>query len=119
MEAPSIVGPTDFYSESNRLVISPKVDPQSFTGHGVFDCFFERLEIRNSCFAKSIDHVTVDRDELGNAVRLRVAIDAQQVPELKADATVVAKIHCGQTSLGYAWFHDLIDTVRSRVLFWI
>jgi multidrug resistance efflux pump len=67
---------------------------------------------------KSIDHVAVQHAELGDAVRIRAAIDARQIPELKSDATVVAKIHCGETSLGYAWFHDLIDTVRSRIKFW-
>ncbi len=65
-----------------------------------------------------VDHVAVDRDELGSAVRVRVAIQATALPELKADATVVAKIHCGQTSLGYAWFHDLIDTVQAQWMFW-
>ena len=66
-----------------------------------------------------IDRVAVEREETGSAVRIRVAIDAQQLPELKTDATVVAKIHCGRRSLGYTWFHDLIDTVQSRVLFWL
>ncbi len=68
---------------------------------------------------KAVDHVAVDHDELGSAVRIRVAIDADQLPELKTDATVVAKVHCGQRSLGYTWFHDLIDTVQSRILFWL
>ncbi len=63
--------------------------------------------------------MAVEREDIGSAVRIRVAIDAQQLPELKTDATVAAKIHCGQRSLGYAWFHDLIDTVQSRVLFWL
>ncbi len=66
----------------------------------------------------AVDPVAVEREDLGNSVRVRVAIDAGQLPELKTDATVVAKIHCGQQPLGYAWFHDLIDAVQSRVLFW-
>ncbi len=66
----------------------------------------------------AVDPVAIEREDLGSSVRIRVAIDASELPELKADATVVAKIHCGEQSLGYAWFHDLIDTVQSRLLFW-
>ena len=65
-----------------------------------------------------VDHVAIDREEVGSTVRVRVAIDARQLPELKTDATVVASIHCGRHSVGYAWFHDLIDTVKSRLLMW-
>lgn len=67
---------------------------------------------------KVIDHVAIDDEELGSVVRARVAIDASALPELKTDATVAAKINCGQRSLGFAWFHDLFDMVQSRVLFW-
>ena len=66
-----------------------------------------------------IDHVAVARGEEGNTVRLRAVIDKQQLPELRTDATVVGKVHCGQRSLGYTWFHDLIDAVQARVLFWL
>jgi hypothetical protein len=66
-----------------------------------------------------IDEVAVARDEHGSSVRLRASIDKRQLSELRCDATVIAKVHCGQRSLGYTWFHDLIDTVQAKVLFWL
>jgi multidrug efflux pump subunit AcrA (membrane-fusion protein) len=66
-----------------------------------------------------IDRVATARDDEGSSVRIRAAIDRHQLPELRSDATVVARIHCGEQPLGYVWFHDLIDTVRTKVLFWL
>jgi len=68
---------------------------------------------------KSIDPAATQRKETGNCLRVCVAIDAHELPERKADTTVTARIDCGQRSLGYAWFHDLIDTLRGYVLFWL
>jgi hypothetical protein len=67
----------------------------------------------------AVDPVAMDREEYGSCVRVRVAIDKGAMPPLRTDATVVAKVHCGRSSLGYAWFHDLLDTLQSRVLFWL
>jgi hypothetical protein len=36
---------------------------------------------------------------------------------LRPGATVKAKVYCGKRSIGYAWLHDAINFVRSRVLF--
>ncbi|MHB9077175.1 MAG: efflux RND transporter periplasmic adaptor subunit [Pirellulaceae bacterium] len=66
-----------------------------------------------------IDRVAIAHDAEDNSVRIRVAIDRRQLPELRSDATVVARIYCGEQSLGYVWFHDLIDTVRTKVMFWL
>ena len=66
-----------------------------------------------------IDRVATARDDEGSSVRIRAAIDRNQLPELRSDATVVASIHCGEQPLGYVWFHDLIDTVRTKVLLWL
>ena len=30
---------------------------------------------------------------------------------------VIAKIDCGRRPLGYVWLHDLIEAVRTRILF--
>jgi multidrug resistance efflux pump len=59
------------------------------------------------------------RGEEGNTVLVRVAVEKSELPPLHDQTTVTAKIHCGQTSLGYAWFCDLIETVQSKVLFWL
>ncbi len=57
-------------------------------------------------------------DELEGAVVLATAVlDAGEIPERVPGATVVARIHCGTRSLGYVWFHDLIDAVRTWILF--
>ena len=50
---------------------------------------------------------------------VRVAIDKDELPPLHDQTTVTAKLYCGRTSLGYAWFCDLIETVQTKVLFWL
>jgi multidrug efflux pump subunit AcrA (membrane-fusion protein) len=61
------------------------------------------------------------RAEKGNSVRLKVAFDQQsvksRVPDLKVNAGAVAKVHCGTTSIGYKYLHDLIDFIRAKILF--
>lgn len=60
----------------------------------------------------------VQGDE-GNSVLIRVALDKQQLPELRSDTTVTAKVHCGRRSIGYVVFHELLETVQSKILFWL
>jgi multidrug efflux pump subunit AcrA (membrane-fusion protein) len=59
------------------------------------------------------------RGDEGNTVLVRVAIDKESLPPLHDQTTVTAKLYCGRTSVGYAWFCDLIETVQSNVLFWL
>lgn len=59
------------------------------------------------------------RGDEGNTVLVRVAVDHSQLPPLHDQTTVTAKLNCGRTSLGYAWFCDLIETVQTKVLFWL
>lgn len=58
-------------------------------------------------------------EDQGNTLLVRVAIDKSVLPELRSDTTVQAKVHCGQRSIGYVWFCDLIETVQTRLLFWL
>jgi len=51
------------------------------------------------------------------SVLITVEIDSDDIPRLRPGAGVVARIHCGQTSIGYVWLHDLIEAIRTRVLF--
>lgn len=51
------------------------------------------------------------------AVRVNVPIEKSLELERRPGATVIAKIHCGKRSLGYVWFHELIEFVQSRILF--
>jgi len=58
------------------------------------------------------------RGEAGNTVLLRVAIDKEQLPELRSDTTVTARVHCGQRSIGYVVFHEVLETLQRKVMFW-
>jgi len=59
------------------------------------------------------------RGDEGNTVLVRVAVEQQELPPLHDQTTVTAKLNCGRTSVGYAWFCDLIETVRTKILFWL
>ncbi len=52
----------------------------------------------------------------GNVVLIKVAVNKQDIDpaNLRAGAAVTGKVHCGQRSLGYVWFHDLIDLIQVR-----
>ena len=66
-----------------------------------------------------IEQAAEVRPDEGNCVLVRVALDKQQLPPLKDQTTVTAKLNCGRASVGYAWFCDLIETVQTKVLFWL
>ncbi len=57
--------------------------------------------------------------EAGNVVTIRVSIDKEQLPELRSDTTVTAKVYCGQRSIGYVVFRELFETIQTKILFWI
>ncbi|MEQ8788533.1 MAG: HlyD family efflux transporter periplasmic adaptor subunit [Pirellulaceae bacterium] len=65
-----------------------------------------------------IDRTADVRDANGNTVLVRVAIDKDTLPDLRDGAKVTARVHCGERPLGYVLFHDLIETVQAKVLFW-
>jgi multidrug efflux pump subunit AcrA (membrane-fusion protein) len=66
-----------------------------------------------------IEQAAEVRGDDGNTVLVRVAVNKDQLPPLHDQTTVTAKLNCGRTSIGYAWFCDLIETVQTRVLFWL
>jgi len=66
-----------------------------------------------------IERTAEVRGEEGNTVLVRVEIDKDALPPLHDQTSVTAKLYCGRTSVGYAWFCDLIETVQSKVLFWL
>ena len=55
--------------------------------------------------------------EGGQIVKLKVAINQEELQQLRAGATATAKVHCGIAPLGYTWFHELFEFVQSRILF--
>ena len=56
-------------------------------------------------------------DENAATVLVTVAIDREEIPNLRPGATVVPKIECGPRPIGYVWFHDLWDAIRTYVIF--
>ena len=56
-----------------------------------------------------------DQDEQSNVVDVLIDFDKSQVPDLRIGAEVKAKINCGQKSVGYVLFGDMIDYVRSTL----
>lgn len=59
------------------------------------------------------------RGEDGNTILVRVQINRDELPELHDQTTVTARIACGRRSLGYTWFCDVIETVQTKILFWL
>jgi biotin carboxyl carrier protein len=61
------------------------------------------------------------RGDEGNTVLVRVDFDQKMLretfPEPKIGAGVTAKIYCGRRSFAFVWLHDLVDFVRSKILF--
>jgi multidrug efflux pump subunit AcrA (membrane-fusion protein) len=66
-----------------------------------------------------IEQTAEVRGDEGNTVLVRVAVDKDQLPPLHDQTTVTARLHCGRTSIGFAWFCDLIETVQTKILFWL
>ncbi len=62
----------------------------------------------------------VHSDE-GNTALVRIGFNNEDVNSdlLRAGTRVTAKVHCGTRSIGYAIFHELIETVQSSVQFWL
>lgn len=64
-----------------------------------------------------------NRAQLDEKLGLSVSLEAHVPNELKLErrvgAEVRAKIPCGKHSLGYVLFHDAIDFVRTRLLFYL
>jgi hypothetical protein len=74
----------------------------------------------NTRYRGRIDDVarTTELDESETpSLIVRVRFAENQIGLLRPGATVIAKIHCGRRSLGFVWFHELIEFVQSRVLF--
>ncbi len=63
--------------------------------------------------------------DLGNTVRMRVSFPQEDLKklvddptnDLKVGADAKAKVLCGRRAIGFVWFCDLFEFVRSRILF--
>ncbi len=70
-----------------------------------------RGQVREVSFSSEAD------DAARSHVRVVVAFDRTQIEQPRPGATALPRIRCGQQSLGYVWLHDLIDAIRTRLLF--
>jgi multidrug efflux pump subunit AcrA (membrane-fusion protein) len=59
------------------------------------------------------------RGDQGNVVVMRVAIDREKLPELRSETSVTARVFCGRCALGYVLLHDVLETLHTKLLFWI
>ena len=50
-------------------------------------------------------------------VKVTATVEPNTIHDPRPGAEVIAQIDCGRRSLGYVWFHDLIDAVRSWIYF--
>ena len=69
--------------------------------------------------------ISVDRkldvyNDDGNAALVRVAFENADIAAdlLRTETRVTAKVHCGDRSIGYVIFHELIETVQSKWMLW-
>jgi multidrug efflux pump subunit AcrA (membrane-fusion protein) len=46
-----------------------------------------------------------------------VKINGSLPAEARAGTSVTARVHCGPRPIGYVWLHDLIDAIRTQILF--
>ncbi len=72
-----------------------------------------------------IDTTAEARGDDGNTVLLRVRFKEGELARLrgiiqgdpKVGTEAIAKVHCGQKSIGYVYLHDLIDFLKAKVWF--
>jgi len=66
-----------------------------------------------------IDRVAQVQGTEGNTVLIRTTIDKAELPELRNQTAVTAKVHCGRRAIGYVIFHELLETIQSKILLWL
>ncbi len=63
-------------------------------------------------------HNQANEDKEGNRfVQVKVEVNSEGLPPLYSGAAIQGKIHCGEKSIGYVWFHDVIEFVQNKILF--
>lgn len=67
---------------------------------------------------KAVHLVAEARGDEGNTVMVYVDINKADLgDDLTQGAGVSARVDCGKRSVGFVWFHDLLEFVQSRILF--
>lgn len=67
---------------------------------------------------KEVYGITQVKGEEGPTVKVTVDIDSSDLTdEPRPGTTVTASVHCGRCSLGYSWFHEVMEWIQKHVLF--
>ncbi len=66
---------------------------------------------------KEMERIAEVHGEEGNTVLIKVKINKDDLPQLRPGASVDAKVYCGQEKLGFVLFHDVVNFIRSKILF--
>lgn len=109
--------------ESRMGHVQKELDKAAAAGRKLDVTFFLALDPSQKFQGKLEDvELSAHADsERGNTVRLNVSFDQQTfrnfIENPKVGAGAVAKVHCGKAPIGYVYLHDLIDFVRSKILF--
>jgi hypothetical protein len=53
----------------------------------------------------------------GQSVRLRIDINEDDLDDPQVGTEVTVKVKCGRRSVGYVWFHELVEFIQSTLLF--
>ena len=66
---------------------------------------------------KDIHDAAQLNDEQVQSVRLIVDVSEEDLVNPRPGTEVTIKVHCGKRSVGYVWFHELIEFLQSTILF--
>ncbi len=63
-------------------------------------------------------HNQTEQDKTGNQyVQVKVQVNSEGLPPLYTGAAIQGKLYCGKRSIGFVWFHDVIEFVQNKILF--
>jgi len=68
---------------------------------------------------RRIHQATDVSEKEGPTVLVEVAVNKEELPELRPGAAVTARIDCGRRAIGYVWLHEVIEFGQRQVLFWL
>jgi len=101
---------------SGRLAALPNEEPENNQLRVSYILATEPNKTRYGT-VKEVQHSAEVRGDEGNTVLIKVAINKEELPELRPGATVTAKVYCGRRPLGYVLLHDLISFIQARIIF--
>jgi len=64
-----------------------------------------------------IQRITQMHEDEGHSVRIRIAVDEEDIQDPRPGTTVTGKVLAGRRSIGYTWFHEAIEWLQANVLF--